>query len=93
MRLGGGSNVGARGGGGRAGGCRIHDNISCMWLGRGSNAKTAREGKVLPTIRPTDRHGASSMNVKCFPFFDILIGSAPKTKAKSEKLPLCLKLH
>ena len=31
--------------GGRAeavGGCRIHDNISCMWLGRGSNTKATR---------------------------------------------------
>ena len=36
------------------GGCCIHKNISCMWLGRGSNAKTAREGKVLLTDRPSD---------------------------------------
>ena len=28
-----------------------------------------------------------NVNVKCFPFFDILIGSAPKTRVKSEKLP------
>ena len=28
-----------------------------------------------------------SMNVKCLPFYDIQIGSAPKIQAKPEKLP------
>ena len=45
---------GGRGDGRGSGGCRIHNNISRMWLGRGSNAKTARMqlgrgGKALPS--------------------------------------------
>ena len=28
-------------GGRGSGGCRIHDNISAMWLGKGNNVKTA----------------------------------------------------
>ena len=38
---------GGRGVGRGRRGCCIHKNISHMWLGRGSNAKTARKGKVL----------------------------------------------
>ena len=38
---------GGRGEGRGRGGCCIHENISYMWLGRGSNGKIAREGKVL----------------------------------------------
>ena len=42
VRLGRGSNVGGRGGGG----CRIHESISHVRLGRSGDAKTARREQV-----------------------------------------------
>ena len=44
MRLGRGGNVVGRGGGG----CRIHDSISSMQLGRSGDARTARKTPKTP---------------------------------------------